>query len=62
MNDAPSLEVGDYVIKNTGDYEFEGTIRAVVIKGNGTVRYVVEDYRGLLFIFRAEQLKKVGSS
>lgn len=51
------FKIGDYVIKNTGDYTFEGEVRAVVSKKSGEVRFVVEDDRGLLFIFNENQLK-----
>lgn len=38
------------------DYEYDGTLRAVVVKGSGTIRYVVEDSSGRLFIHNAKQL------
>lgn len=50
------FNIGDSVSKIGGDYRFDGIVRAVVIKGNGDIRYVVEDDRGTLFIFNAKQL------
>lgn len=57
--DGGHLKVGDRVIKDTGDYTYEGIIVGVITKLSGKVRYVVEDYRGLLFIFNRKQLKLV---
>lgn len=53
------MKQGDRVIKTTGDYTFEGEIRAVVTKKSGVVRYVVEDNRGLLMIMSEAQIKLV---
>ena len=50
------IRVGDRVIKNSGDYTFEGEVVAVVHKRSGDVRYVVEDDRGLLMIMSLGQL------
>lgn len=47
----------DEVIKDSGDYKFEGKIVSVFTKLSGHVRIVVEDDRGLLFIFNETQLK-----
>lgn len=53
------ISVGDRVIKDHGDYTFEGEVRAIVVKRSGQYRYVVEDDRGLLFIFSAYDLRVV---
>lgn len=54
-----SFAVGDFFEKIGGDYRFNGFVRAAVIKGSGAIRYVVEDDRCTLFIYRAEQIRKV---
>ena len=48
--------VGDPVRKIGGDYRYEGVVVAVVKKLSGQLRYVVEDDRGMLFIFNGRQL------
>lgn len=53
------LFAGDRVIKDGGDYRFEGEIRACFYKKNGKVRYVVENADGVLHIFNRQQLVKV---
>jgi len=55
----PMFLIGDHVVKPSGDYTFEGWVVSVFEKRSGTVRYVVEDSRGLLFIFNARQLDHV---
>ena len=50
------FEWNERVFKVGGDYTFEGNIRGIICKKSGQVRYVVEDDRGLLFIFNATQL------
>lgn len=47
--------IGTAVGKIGGDYRFDGHIRAIVVKSSGAVRYVVEDDRGILFIWRHDQ-------
>lgn len=54
-----AFEVGDYVRKDGGDYRFEGWVDAIIVKRSGQVRFVVEDNRGLLFIFSEKDLKLV---
>jgi len=50
--------VGDQVKKVTGDYLFYGTVVAVFRKlKSDTIRYVVEDKRGLLMIMNEGQLE-----
>src|SRR5574343_172788 len=51
------FEVGDRVEKIGGDYSFEGEVVSVFKKRSGAVRLVVEDDRGLLFIFNETNLK-----
>lgn len=53
------FKIGDRIIKDSGDYTFEGEIRGYVLKKSGKIRYVAEDDRGLLFIFNASQIRKV---
>lgn len=55
----PVFQVGDRVIKDGGDYTFEGTVVAVIHKLSGAIRYVVEDDRGILLIMLESKLKKV---
>lgn len=52
------LKVGDAVRRVNSDYRYDGHIVAKVVKLNGTVRYVVEDDRGTLFIMKDTQLEK----
>jgi hypothetical protein len=51
------LQVGDKVKKVGGDYQFNGIIVARFTKLTGKVRFVVEDSRGLLFIFNENGLE-----
>lgn len=52
------MKLGDKVVKDTGDYTFEGTIVAEFKKLTGEPRFVVEhDKYHLLFIFNEEQLR-----
>ena len=53
----PTFAVGDRVTKSGGDYRYEGHVVGVVVKLSGAVRYVVEDDRGMLFIFNGRQLE-----
>ena len=50
------FEVGDYVVKNGGDYTYRGTIVAIFKKRSGVERLVVENEDGMLFIFNRDQL------
>jgi len=50
------FEVGDRVEKTSGDYTYEGTVVSVFKKLSGKIRLVVEDNRGLLFIFNEKSL------
>ncbi len=59
MKDDEKLTEGDEVEKTGGEYTFRGLVVGVIRKRSGAVRYVVEDDRGLLFIFRPEQLRLV---
>jgi hypothetical protein len=51
-------QIGERVIKETGDYTFEGDVVAVITKRSGQIRYVVEDDRGLLMIFAPHQIER----
>lgn len=54
------IGVGDAVRKIGGEYEFEGYVVAVFTKRNKkTLRYVVEDNRGLLLILNSTQIELV---
>jgi len=52
------MNLGDYVIKDSGDYTFEGWIVAVFHKRSGMVRYVVENPAGILHIYSEKNLKR----
>src|ERR1700686_1972335 len=54
------MKIGDLVEKIGGDYTFKGVIAGEVIKCSGETRYVVEDDRGALHIYRGAQLKLAG--
>lgn len=53
------FNIGERVRKDSGDYTFEGNVVSVFRKRSQAVRYVVEDDRGLLFIFNEASLKRV---
>lgn len=54
------LQVGDRVVKNGGDYTYEGVVVAKFYKTDGlTLRIVVEHDDGMLFIFNSGQLERV---
>jgi hypothetical protein len=53
------LHRGDKVEKVGGDYVFIGVVVAVFAKLSGVVRIVVEDDRGVLFIFSEKNLRRV---
>lgn len=53
----PAFALRDRVYKVGGDYQFQGQVVAVFFKLGGQVRYVVEDDRGLLFIFSEVNLR-----
>lgn len=52
------FDVGCKVEKVGGDYRFEGEVVAAFCKLSGEFRYVVEDDRGVLFIFNGRQLRR----
>jgi hypothetical protein len=58
--DVTPYTIGDHVEKAGGDYTYVGVVVAAFTKLSGAVRYVVEDERGLLFIFSDKVLKAVG--
>jgi hypothetical protein len=60
LSEGPLYDVGDHVKKTGGDYRFDGIVVAAFYKLSGLrYRYVVEDPRGLLFIFAGGQLELV---
>lgn len=52
------FERGDKVKKVGGDYTYEGMVVSIITKRSGQTRYVVEDDRGMLFIFNENSLEK----
>lgn len=58
---AEGPDEGDRVIKEGGDYTFEGVIVAVFRKKSGERRYVVEDARGILMIMNSAQIRVIES-
>jgi hypothetical protein len=57
-----TIMVGDLVERVNSDYKFVGTVVSEFKKTTGLTRYVVEDDRGVLFIWRRENFeKKVGN-
>lgn len=55
------MSSGDRVIKEGGDYVFEGIVLSVFKKLSGKVRVAVENKDGLIHIFNPEQLRKIES-
>lgn len=53
------IGVGDRVVKDGGDYRFEGVVVADFKKRTGQRRLVVENDDGMLFIFNESQLQHV---
>jgi hypothetical protein len=53
------FEVGDKVIKEGGDYTFNGVVVAAFHKLSGVERFAVENKEGLVHIFNGKQLTKV---
>lgn len=53
-------EIGDQVEKVGGDYTFMGHVVAAFHKRSGVARYVVEDDRGVLHVYNARILRRVG--
>jgi hypothetical protein len=53
------FQTGDRVRKIGGDYRFEGVVVSVFAKLSGVRRCVVEDDRGVLFIFNETQLERI---
>lgn len=51
--------IGQRVEKFTGDYQLEGTVRAVFQTGSGKVRLVVEHDPGFLHIYSPANLRPV---
>lgn len=51
------FNIGNKVSKKGGDYRFDGTIVAKFQKLSGVERFVVEDDRGVLHIYKAENLE-----
>ncbi len=52
------IEIGDQVERVNSDYRFVGTIVSVFQKTSGLTRYVVEDDRGVLFIWNRKNFEK----
>lgn len=56
--DTSHLEERTMVRKIGGDYRFDGTVVGIIAKLSGEIRYAVEDDRGIVHIFRREQLER----
>lgn len=56
MESDSRFQIGDYVVKTSGDYKFAGEIVVVFRKKSGAVRYVVENRDGVLLILNEQQL------
>ena len=54
-----TIQVGDKVRRINSDYGFNGTVVSVFQKVRGLVRYFVEDDRGVLFIWRRDNMEKI---
>lgn len=58
MNET-QFEIGDCVVKNVGDYTFNGIVVSAFRKlHSSSVRYVVENPEGILHIFSDKQLER----
>lgn len=55
------MKIGDLVTKIGGDYSFTGIVVSRFEKLSGHIRFVVEDSRGLLFIFSESNLCQVST-
>lgn len=55
----PAITVGAHVVKEGGDYQYEGIVVCVFEKTSGHWRLVVENRDGMLFIFNEQQLRVV---
>lgn len=56
----PLFRIGDRIKKITGEYSFEGVVVSLWLKRDlTTIRYVVEDDRGVCLIMSAKQLCKL---
>ena len=53
------MNIGDKVIKDSGDYTFNGIVVSKFTKLSGIERYVVENKEGILHIFSSNQLKEI---
>ena len=51
-----AFEYGSKVKKVGGDYSYDGVVAGIILKKSGEIRYVVEDDRGMLFIFKDTSL------
>ena len=56
-----TIQVGYLVERVNSDYKFVGTVVSEFKKTTGLTRYVVEDDRGVLFIWRRENFEKIGT-
>jgi hypothetical protein len=56
--DDPVFRIDDRVVKDGGDYRFEGVVVSTFRKRSGRKRYVVENDDGILHIFQGSNLKR----
>ena len=54
-----SIQVGDRVRRVSSDYTFVGTVVSKFNKLSGLVRFVVEDDRGVLFIWNEKNMELI---
>jgi len=54
-----NYNIGDRVLKYTGDYQLEGEVRGILHTKSGKTRYVVEHDMGILHIYSNSNLKLV---
>ena len=58
MSEVNDIKVGDKVQRVNSDYKFIGTVVSKFNKTTGQIRSVVEDDRGVLFIWRRDNMEK----
>ena len=62
MTSNPNISLYSRVIKDGGDYTFEGEVRCIFTKRSGAIRYVVENDAGIVHIFSAKNIRLAESS
>lgn len=54
-----TFNIGDKVLKHSGDYQLEGEIRAIFTTTTGKIRYVVEHFPGFCHIYSAHNIRHI---